>query len=252
MHALYPCVFVQSNSNNKILFFLAPTRVQLKKSMRNGLDKTEVALVFVTEEYQQKVNGAEDTNAQFEFYHIAADFMIPGAVIPIICEKSMTNRQNWNGYMAKISSLDGIDFSDAWGDDEASRLTFDAKCKELLLELRKKLTKLEEAGGRKQFTKALIEKEKEVERKGKEIGERQEAAKNNNLFYSAPIKVEQEDEYIDSSIDIEAPKTIELVSNVNPMHSSRATTNHTKLGFAAAMGGGGSSIARDDIPKGEK
>jgi len=210
---------------------------EIKKSMRNGLDKTQIALVFVTREYETRVNQVAESPAKFEFYHIAENFQACNAIIPIICEEEMSIQSAWKGYLkGTIGHTTAIDFSDAW-EDEA---VFAQRCTDLLFLIRSILKRLRDEGGR-QVANENMQKKADSE-----------ATKRGSLL-SALIAVVEDSTNV---VDLEAPveyaqptgqSSIELTEN--PLHQQQrpsCTSRPPFFGQTKASGGGG---VRDLIPK---
>ena len=97
--------------------------------MVEGIENSDVIVVFITEAYRNKINqGDSRDNCRFEFKHAfeqkGAEFMIP-----VVMESGMRNARDWTGLLgAALSAHLYIDFSSAFTDDA----TFDAKVNELV------------------------------------------------------------------------------------------------------------------------
>ena len=99
------------------------------QKMVEGIENSDVILVFITEAYRDKVNqsGGRD-NCRLEFQH-AFEQKGPAVMIPVVMEPCMCNAREWKGILgAALSTHSCIDFSSAFTDDAI----FDAKVKELV------------------------------------------------------------------------------------------------------------------------
>jgi hypothetical protein len=71
----------------------------LIKRMTEGIEKTKCVLVFVTENYRNKVNGSEERdNCYLEFSHSRVQ-RGPQKMISIAMEKEMQNTREWRGQL---------------------------------------------------------------------------------------------------------------------------------------------------------
>jgi hypothetical protein len=64
--------------------------------MVQGIDESDVVVIFVTEKYMEKVNGNDPRdNCQLEFnYAMSA---LPGKFICVVMEKGMRSTKDWTG-----------------------------------------------------------------------------------------------------------------------------------------------------------
>ena len=102
---------------------------ETRQKMVDGIESSDVIVVFVTEAYRDKVNidNGRD-NCRFEFKH-AFEQKGPELMIPVVMEPCMRNTREWKGILgASLSTHLYIDFSSAFTDDAI----FDAKVKELV------------------------------------------------------------------------------------------------------------------------
>ena len=100
-----------------------------RQKMIEGIENSDVIVVFITEAYRDKVNldNARD-NCRLEFHH-AFEQKGPAVMIPVVMEPGMRNVGDWTGVLgAALSGHLYIDFSSAFTDDAI----FDAKVKELV------------------------------------------------------------------------------------------------------------------------
>ena len=97
--------------------------------MVEGIEKSDVIVVFITEAYRDKVNQDNGRdNCRFEFKH-ASEQKGPELMIPVVMEPCMRSTRGWTGLLgAALSTHLYIDFSSAFTDDAI----FDAKVKELV------------------------------------------------------------------------------------------------------------------------
>ena len=102
---------------------------EIRQKMVEGIENSDVIVVFVTETYRDKVNQPDGRdNCRFEFNHA---FEQKGSkfMIPVVMEPCMRNAREWKGLLgAALSGHLYIDFSSAFTDDAI----FDAKVKELV------------------------------------------------------------------------------------------------------------------------
>ena len=102
---------------------------EIRQKMVDGIESSDVIVVFVTEAYRDKVNidNGRD-NCRFEFKH-AFEQKGPELMIPVVMEPGMRNTREWKGLLgAALSTHLYIDFSSAFTDDA----TFNAKVNELV------------------------------------------------------------------------------------------------------------------------
>ena len=102
---------------------------ETRQKMVEGIENSDVIVVFVTETYRDKVNQIDGRdNCLFEFNH-AFEQKGPAVMIPVVMEPGMRNPRDWTGVLgAALSGHSYIDFSSAFTDDAI----FDAKVKELV------------------------------------------------------------------------------------------------------------------------
>ena len=102
---------------------------ETRQKMVDGLESSDVIVVFVTEAYRDKVNSSNSRdNCLFEFKH-AFEQKGSEVMIPVVMEPCMRDAREWKGLLgAVLSSHLFIDFSSAFTDDAI----FDAKVKELV------------------------------------------------------------------------------------------------------------------------
>jgi hypothetical protein len=82
--------------------------------MCNGIENSDVALVFVTARYVKKVQ-IKDDNCNLEFMH-AIRMMGRAAMIPVIMDKRMSNKRRWTGPFGM--QLAGHIHVKMWDDDD--------------------------------------------------------------------------------------------------------------------------------------
>jgi hypothetical protein len=101
--------------------------------MVDGVDNSEIVLVFITNNYRNKVNQDDSRdNCRFEFDYA---FRAKGnkRMVAIVMESAMDSTRDWRGYLS--ACLGGslfINFSDAFTDDAL----FDQKIDELVKRIR--------------------------------------------------------------------------------------------------------------------
>ena len=102
---------------------------EIRNKMIEGIENSDVIVVFITEAYRDKVNqGDGRDNCLFEFKY-AFERKGPEVMIPVVMEPCMRNAQGWKGLLgAALSTHLYIDFSSAFTDDAI----FDAKVNELV------------------------------------------------------------------------------------------------------------------------
>ena len=102
---------------------------ETRQKMVEGIESSDVIVVFVTEAYRDKINSSNGRdNCRFEFKH-AFEQHGPELMIPVVMEPGMRNAQEWKGLLgAALSTHLYIDFSSAFTDDA----TFNAKVNELV------------------------------------------------------------------------------------------------------------------------
>ena len=101
----------------------------IRHKMVEGIENSDVIVVFVTETYRDKINSSNSRdNCLFEFKH-AFEQKGSEVTIPVVMEPCMRNTREWKGILgAALSTHLYIDFSSAFTDDAI----FDAKVKELV------------------------------------------------------------------------------------------------------------------------
>jgi GTPase SAR1 family protein len=115
--------------------------------MTEGIEKTKCVLVFVTENYRNKVNGSEKRdNCYREFSH-AVVHKGPQKLISIVMEKDMRNTREWKGQLGVALQNDLFyDFSEIdFSRDSTSSFNFD----EQNVEFKMKIEKLYESINKK-------------------------------------------------------------------------------------------------------
>ena len=102
---------------------------ETRQKMVEGIENSDVIVVFVTETYRDKVNSSNGRdNCLFEFKH-AFEQKGPEVMIPVVMEPCMRNTREWKRLLgASLATHLYIDFSSAFTDDSI----FDAKVKELV------------------------------------------------------------------------------------------------------------------------
>ena len=102
---------------------------ETRQKMVEGIENSDVIVVFITEAYCDKISKGESRdNCLFEFKH-AFEQKGPEVMIPVVMEPCMRNAREWKGLLgASLSTHLYIDFSSAFTDDAI----FDAKVKELV------------------------------------------------------------------------------------------------------------------------
>ena len=102
---------------------------EIRQKMVEGIENSDVIVVFITEAYRDKISKGESRdNCRFEFKH-AFEQKGPEVMIPVVMEPCMRNAQEWKGLLGvALSTHPYIDFSSAFADDAI----FDAKVDELV------------------------------------------------------------------------------------------------------------------------
>ena len=85
----------------------------IRFKMAEGIDNTKCVVVFITEEYRNKVNGIDmKDNCKYEFTY-AMNQLGSQNMIPVIMETDMKNSSKWRGELgAALGSMLFIDLSD--------------------------------------------------------------------------------------------------------------------------------------------
>ena len=102
---------------------------ETRQKMVDGIENSDVIVMFITEAYRDKVNqGDGRDNCLFEFKY-AFEQKGPKVMIPVVMEPGMGNARDWTELLgAALSTHLYIDFSSAFTDNAI----FDAKVKELV------------------------------------------------------------------------------------------------------------------------
>ena len=97
--------------------------------MAKGIENSDVIVVFITDEYRNKVNGGESRdNCKFEFLHAHMQ-KGPELMIPVVMEPGMRNPREWTGALGfTLSTHLYVDFSSAFTEEAL----FDTKIDELV------------------------------------------------------------------------------------------------------------------------
>jgi len=100
-----------------------------RQVMAEGIEDSDVIVVFVTDVYRNKVNQKDGRdNCKFEFGH-AFEQRGSHCMIPVVMEPEMRVTRDWMGLLgASLASHLHVDFSSAFSDDTV----FDAKINELV------------------------------------------------------------------------------------------------------------------------
>ena len=108
-------------------------RGETRQQMVEGIENSDVIVVFITDTYRTKINQIDGRdNCKFEFGH-AFEQKGPSLMIPVVMEPDMRNARDWTGVLgAALSTHLYIDFSSAFIDDAV----FDAKVNELVSRIR--------------------------------------------------------------------------------------------------------------------
>ena len=89
-----------------------------RQKMIEGIENSDVIVVFITEAYRNKVNldNARD-NCRLEFQH-SFEQKGPAVMIPVVMEPGMRNVGDWTGVLgASLSAHLYIDFSSVFTDN---------------------------------------------------------------------------------------------------------------------------------------
>ena len=83
----------------------------IRFKMAEGIDNTKCVIVFITDQYRNKVNGIDmKDNCKYEFSY-AVNQLGPQNMIPVVMEASMRNTYDWKGELgAALGSMLYIDF----------------------------------------------------------------------------------------------------------------------------------------------
>ena len=100
-----------------------------RQKMVEGIENSDIIVVFITEAYRDKVNQIDGRdNCRFEFKY-AFERKGPEVMIPVVMEPCMRNARDWTELLgAALSTHLYVDFSSAFTDDAI----FDAKVNELV------------------------------------------------------------------------------------------------------------------------
>lgn len=101
----------------------------IRSTMTKALYSTCCVLIFITREYEKKVNlDDESDNCYFEFKVVSEDHQLVNMRIPVVMEKSMTNPNEWNRGILK-AELGGKLFFDMSSDKEEE---IETRCDEIV------------------------------------------------------------------------------------------------------------------------
>ena len=102
---------------------------ETRQKMVDGIENSDVIVMFITEAYRDKVNQGDGRDyCLFEFKY-AFEQKGPKVMIPVVMEPGMGNARDWTELLgAALSTHSYIDFSSAFTDNAI----FDAKVKELV------------------------------------------------------------------------------------------------------------------------
>ncbi|OQR90379.1 hypothetical protein ACHHYP_05582 [Achlya hypogyna] len=107
------------------------------KAMANGIEESQIVIVFVTQSYQNKVNGDNaNDNCQLEF-GMANATQTPQWMVPVVMEPCMLSPAHWSGQLKLV--LGNQLYIDLAGDDATS---FTHGCQNLLQRIEALLGKL--------------------------------------------------------------------------------------------------------------
>lgn len=101
---------------------------QIRQAMTDALYSTCCLLVFITREYENKVNMSEKTDNCYYEFNVAANCHLADARIPVVMEKSMSNPSRWEIGRLKAEIGDEL-FVDLSSDEEE---VFKQRCDELV------------------------------------------------------------------------------------------------------------------------
>jgi hypothetical protein len=101
---------------------------QIRQTMTDALYSTCCLLVFITREYENKVNMSEKTDNCYYEFNVAANCHLADARIPVVMEKTMSNPSRWEIGRLKAEIGDEL-FVDLSSDEEE---VFEQRCDELV------------------------------------------------------------------------------------------------------------------------
>jgi hypothetical protein len=101
----------------------------IRQTMSDALDETLSVIVFITREYEKKINSNDNSdNCYFEFSTATDDSVLVNRCIPVVMDPSMTNPRNWQKGRLK-SELRKFLYIDMTEDKEE---VFQEKCDDLV------------------------------------------------------------------------------------------------------------------------
>jgi len=96
-----------------------------------GIDQSEVIVIFITQDYMDKVNADEPNACRYEFTYAAQTK--PKALIPVVRDEELLSTKNWKGVMG-AQLMSSVDFY--------IDMTSEKKLKEELPNLVKRINKV--------------------------------------------------------------------------------------------------------------
>jgi hypothetical protein len=109
---------------------------KIHETISKALYSTCCVLIFVTREYEKKVNSADDSDYCFYEFNVAAtDRRLANMRIPIVMDESMLNPDSWEEGLLK-AGLGGKVFIDVSSDDKD---VFEERCNEVFVRVVKLL-----------------------------------------------------------------------------------------------------------------
>ena len=85
----------------------------VRKMMTDGIENTQVVIVFITDKYRQKINDVDlRDNCKYEFKH-SFEQKGPFKMLPVVMEPAMMESRNWGGELgAALSTQQLIDLTE--------------------------------------------------------------------------------------------------------------------------------------------
>ena len=111
----------------------------IQHQMCQGIDKTDVVLVFVTKNYMKKVSGEKEADNCFLEFSYACRRKTASLMLPIVMEEGMKNASSWDGLLGM--NLGGTLYVNLAFNFEDKEI-FEKKMQELKKQIDIKLTKL--------------------------------------------------------------------------------------------------------------
>ena len=83
-----------------------------RNAVANGINNTRCALVFITTNYRDQVNRADnDNNCHYEFNY-ALENLGTAKMIPVVVDPSLLDPQGWHGNLGALGSHGKVDMTD--------------------------------------------------------------------------------------------------------------------------------------------